>query len=91
LTAGTRCVYIHNLSLKNFNTNSNKTNRQVLSESGKVLKSAIRGLSMIVRLLGPADLEARLETVLPGVFAAFGSSDADVRKAVVFCLVDMSE
>jgi hypothetical protein len=37
----------------------------------------------------PATLLAAIPSMLPGLFEAFGNTNADVRKAVVFALVDM--
>lgn len=59
------------------------------SEDGRVLQSAIHMLGRVVTRLPSPELRRRLPELLPGLLAAFGSPKADVRKACVFCLVDM--
>ena len=59
------------------------------SEDGRVLQSAIHMLGRVVTRLPSQELRQRLPHILPGLLAAFSSPKADVRKACVFCLVDM--
>ena len=54
-----------------------------------MLQAAIRTLSKLVPHCPSEALSAGLPAVLPGLFVAFNNSNADVRKAVVFCLVDI--
>eukprot|EP01052_Picozoa_sp_SAG31_P021905 SAG31_NODE_1718_length_7457_cov_3.659418_4_plen_628_part_00 len=61
----------------------------VIYEDSPVLQAAIRTLSKLVPNLPPALLLESLPSVLPGLFEAFRHTNADVRKAVVFALVDM--
>jgi CLIP-associating protein 1/2 len=49
----------------------------------------IRCLSAAVQRVSPVALAAALPELLPPLFAAFNADAADVRKAVVFCLVDI--
>jgi hypothetical protein len=49
----------------------------------------IRCLSAAVQRASPVALAAALPELLPPLFAAFNADAADVRKAVVFCLVDI--
>eukprot|EP00775_Hariotina_reticulata_P009312 gene9312-9477_t len=57
---------------------------------GDVLCATIRCLQLVCRQMPQADLLAVAPAqLLPGLFAAFQHSRPDVRKAVVFCLVDM--
>jgi CLIP-associating protein 1/2 len=49
----------------------------------------VRCLSAAVQRAKPAPLQAALPALLPPLFAAFNAETADVRKAVVFCLVDL--
>lgn len=53
------------------------------------LQAAIRSLARAVSRMRASELMPRCSAVLPPLFEAFDSQSADVRKAVVFCLVDM--
>ena len=60
--------------------------------SGWLADCVATGNSTLSKLVPhcPTDaLTAGLPAMLPGLFLAFNNSNADVRKAVVFCLVDM--
>ena len=61
----------------------------VNAEHSDVLQSAIHMLGRIVTRLPSQELVRQLPHVLPGLLRAFNSQKADVRKACVFCLVDM--
>jgi len=61
----------------------------ISSEGGAVLQASIRMLSKLVPMLPPVVLLELVPQICPGLFDAFKNSCADVRKAVVFCLVDM--
>ena len=54
-----------------------------------MLQAAIRTLSKLVPHVPPPALLESLPSMLPGLFEAFRHTNADVRKAVVFALVDM--
>ncbi|KAJ1639527.1 armadillo-type protein, partial [Pavlovales sp. CCMP2436] len=58
-------------------------------EETPVLQASIRLISRIVPRMGAAELQQLLPQLLPPLFDAFKSPSADVRKAVVFALVDM--
>lgn len=53
------------------------------------LQAAIKALARAVSRMRPDALMSRCAAVLPPLFEAFDSASADVRKAVVFALVDM--
>lgn len=53
------------------------------------LVSVYRALGKALGSLPFPQLNSRLGEILPHLFASFNSPDADVRKAVVFCLVDI--
>eukprot|EP00898_Chlorokybus_atmophyticus_P009129 jgi/Chlat1/9217/Chrsp98S08480 len=53
------------------------------------LRIAVRMLDRVLARLQRDDLLTQLPTVMPGLIQAFNNASADVRKAVVFCLVDM--
>ncbi|MCO5575783.1 hypothetical protein L7F22_029588 [Adiantum nelumboides] len=59
------------------------------SEDEKTLVTCIGCLTKLVGRLPPEDLMAQLPSFLPALFDAFGNQSADVRKTVVFCLVDI--
>lgn len=61
----------------------------VNSETAPLLQMATRLLSIVLRRMPPGDVRAHLEMLLPGVVAAFSNPSPDVRKAAVFCLVDI--
>ena len=61
----------------------------IATEDGKVLQVSIRMLSKLVMRFSKEDLLPRVSELLPGLYEAFKHPNADVRKAVVFCLVDM--
>ena len=61
----------------------------IISEEAPVLQTSIRTLSKLVPRLEAAVLQDALPSMLPGLFEAFSNPNADVRKAVVFALVDM--
>jgi len=56
---------------------------------GMVLQACIRNVGRAVACLPTAELMLRVPDLLPGLFESFRNISADVRKAVVFCLVDM--
>ncbi|KAH7387488.1 hypothetical protein KP509_16G025400 [Ceratopteris richardii] len=59
------------------------------SEDEKTLVTCISCLTKLVGRLPSEDLMAQLPSFLPALFDAFGNQSADVRKTVVFCLVDI--
>ncbi|KAF3777171.1 CLIP-associated protein [Nymphaea thermarum] len=61
----------------------------LVSEDEKMLVSCINCLTKLVGRLSEEELMAQLPSFLPALFDAFGNQSADVRKSVVFCLVDM--
>lgn len=52
-------------------------------------QAAIRATSRVVQRIDASELNPLLPQLLPPLFDAFKSPSADVRKAVVFTLVDM--
>lgn len=61
----------------------------LVSEDEKTLVTCIGCLTKLVGRLPPEELMAQLPSFLPALFDAFGNQSADVRKTVVFCLVDI--
>ena len=61
----------------------------VLKEAPPTLQLAIRLMSRLVGRFSQLQLLSILPQLLPPLFEAFRNPNADVRKAVVFCLVDM--
>ena len=61
----------------------------VMKEPPPTLQLAVRLQSKLVPRFSQLQLLAILPQVLPPLFEAFKNPNADVRKAVVFCLVDM--
>lgn len=61
----------------------------VMKESPPTLQLAVRMQSKLVARFSQLQLLSILPQVLPPLFEAFKNPNADVRKAVVFCLVDM--
>ncbi|KAJ7565995.1 hypothetical protein O6H91_02G084300 [Diphasiastrum complanatum] len=61
----------------------------LVSEDEKMLVTCISALTKIVTRLPSEQLMAQLPSFLPALFNAFGNENADVRKTVVFCLVDI--
>lgn len=59
------------------------------SEGVPLLQAATRLLSSVLQRMPPQYVLAHLDVVLPGVVAAFGNPNPEVRKAAVFCLVDV--
>ncbi|CAL5057134.1 unnamed protein product [Urochloa decumbens] len=59
------------------------------SDDEKTLAMCINFLTKLVGRLSREELVAQLPSFLPAVFDAFSNQSPDVRKAVVFCLVDM--
>ncbi|CAL0309819.1 unnamed protein product [Lupinus luteus] len=55
----------------------------------KTLVTCINCLTKLVGRLSQEELVAQLPLFLPALFEAFGNQSADVRKTVVFCLVDI--
>ncbi|KAK6164363.1 hypothetical protein DH2020_001227 [Rehmannia glutinosa] len=51
--------------------------------------SSLRNLLALVGRLSQEQLMAQVPSFLPALFDAFGNQSADVRKTVVFCLVDI--
>ncbi|KAM7252853.1 hypothetical protein ACFE04_025471 [Oxalis oulophora] len=61
----------------------------LITEDGKTLVTCIKCLTKLVNRLTEAELLVQLPSFLPALVDAFGSQSADIRKTVVFCLVDM--
>lgn len=61
----------------------------LVTEDEKTLVTCINCLTKLVGRLSPDELMAQLPSFLPALFEAFGNQSADVRKTVVFCLVDI--
>ncbi|KAF9611073.1 hypothetical protein IFM89_026957, partial [Coptis chinensis] len=61
----------------------------LVSEDEKTLVTCINCLTKLVGRLSQEELMAQLSSFLPALFDAFGNQSADVRKTVVFCLVDI--
>ncbi|KAM7265218.1 hypothetical protein ACFE04_002901 [Oxalis oulophora] len=61
----------------------------LVTEDEKTLVTCINCLTKLVGRLTHDQLLAQLSTFLPALFEAFGNQSADVRKTVVFCLVDI--
>ncbi|KAI4374383.1 hypothetical protein MLD38_012386 [Melastoma candidum] len=61
----------------------------LVAEDEKTLVVCINCLTKIVGRLSQDELTAQLQSFLPALFEAFGNQSADVRKTVVFCLVDI--
>ncbi|XVF21452.1 hypothetical protein REPUB_Repub12eG0091600 [Reevesia pubescens] len=61
----------------------------LVTEDEKTLVICINCLTKLVGRLSHEELMAQLPSFLPALFEAFGNKSADVRKTVVFCLVDV--
>ncbi|KAG9145882.1 hypothetical protein Leryth_021336 [Lithospermum erythrorhizon] len=61
----------------------------LVTEDEKTLVTCINCLTKIVGRLSQEELMMQLPTFLQSLFDAFGNPSADVRKTVVFCLVDI--
>ncbi|XWS47081.1 hypothetical protein CRYUN_Cryun14cG0122700 [Craigia yunnanensis] len=61
----------------------------LVTEDEKTLVICINCLTKLVGRLSQEELMAQLPSFLPALFEAFGNQSADVRKTVVFCLVDV--
>ncbi|KAK6937725.1 CLASP N-terminal domain [Dillenia turbinata] len=61
----------------------------LVSEDEKTLVTCINCLTKLVGRLSQEELMGQLPSFLPALFDAFGNQSADVRKTVVFCLVDI--
>ncbi|KAL2238684.1 UNVERIFIED_CONTAM: CLIP-associated protein [Sesamum indicum] len=61
----------------------------LVTEDEKTLMTIINCLTKLVARLSQEELMAQLPSFLPALFDAFGNQSADVRKTVVFCLVDI--
>ncbi|XVF72145.1 hypothetical protein PTKIN_Ptkin12aG0096700 [Pterospermum kingtungense] len=61
----------------------------LVTEDEKTLVICINCLTKLVGRLSQQELMAQLPSFLPALFEAFGNQSADVRKTVVFCLVDI--
>ncbi|WOG95005.1 hypothetical protein DCAR_0314307 [Daucus carota subsp. sativus] len=61
----------------------------LVTEDEKTLVTCINCLTKLVGRLSQEELMAQLPSFLPSIFEAFGNQSADVRKTVVFCLVDI--
>ncbi|PRQ25613.1 putative CLASP domain, TOG domain-containing protein [Rosa chinensis] len=61
----------------------------LVTEDEKTLVTCINCLTKLVGRLSQEELMAQLPSFLPALFEAFGNQSADVRKTVVFCLVDV--
>ncbi|WOH01829.1 hypothetical protein DCAR_0521214 [Daucus carota subsp. sativus] len=61
----------------------------LVTEDEKTLVTCINCLTKLVGRLSQEELMTQLPSFLPSIFEAFGNQSADVRKTVVFCLVDI--
>ncbi|XP_004240469.1 CLIP-associated protein-like [Solanum lycopersicum] len=61
----------------------------LVTEDEKTLVTCINCLTKLVGRLSQEELMSQLPSFLPSLFDAFGNQSADVRKTVVFCLVDI--
>ncbi|KAJ6333970.1 hypothetical protein OIU78_010968 [Salix suchowensis] len=61
----------------------------LVTEDEKTLVTCINCLTKLVGRLSQEELTVQLPSFLPALFEAFGNQSADVRKTVVFCLVDI--
>lgn len=61
----------------------------LVTEDEKTLVTCINCLTKLVGRLSQEELMVQLPSFLPALFEAFGNPSADVRKTVVFCLVDI--
>lgn len=61
----------------------------LVTEDEKTLVTCINCLTKLVGRLSQEELMGQLPSFLPALFDAFGNQSADVRKTVVFCLVDI--
>ncbi|KAM3217041.1 CLIP-associated protein [Capsicum annuum] len=61
----------------------------LVTEDEKTLVTCINCLTKLVERFSQEELMSQLPSFLPALFDAFGNQSADVRKTVVFCLVDM--
>ncbi|KAH1136681.1 hypothetical protein AAZX31_10G040600 [Glycine max] len=61
----------------------------LVTEDEKTLVTCINCLTKLVGRLSQEEVMAQLPSFLPALFEAFGNQSADVRKTVVFCLVDI--
>ncbi|GER24978.1 CLIP-associating family protein [Striga asiatica] len=61
----------------------------LVDEDERTLVTCINCLTKLVGRLSQEELTAQLPSFLPHLFDAFGNQSADVRKTVVFCLVDI--
>ncbi|PKU83203.1 CLIP-associated protein [Dendrobium catenatum] len=59
------------------------------SDDENMLVTCINCLTKLVSRLSQEELLSQLPLFLPSIFDAFGSQSLDVRKGVVFCLVDI--
>eukprot|EP00928_Gymnodinium_smaydae_P042112 TRINITY_DN2840_c0_g2_i2.p1 TRINITY_DN2840_c0_g2~~TRINITY_DN2840_c0_g2_i2.p1 ORF type:complete len:979 (+),score=165.24 TRINITY_DN2840_c0_g2_i2:73-2937(+) len=59
------------------------------SDAKPALQAAARLLSTVLQRMPKRDVLEQLDTVLPGIVTAFGHESSEVRKAAVFCLVDI--
>ncbi|KAL8137117.1 hypothetical protein V2J09_003118 [Rumex salicifolius] len=61
----------------------------LVTEDEKTLVTCINCLTKLVGRLSQEELTVQLPSFLPSIFDAFDNQSADVRKTVVFCLVDI--
>ncbi|XP_062079246.1 CLIP-associated protein isoform X2 [Humulus lupulus] len=61
----------------------------LVTEDEKTLVTCINCLTKLVGRLSQDELMTQIPSFLPALFEAFGNQSADVRKTVVFCLVDI--
>ncbi|CAN1269969.1 CLIP-associated protein [Linum perenne] len=61
----------------------------LVTEDEKTLVTSISCLTKLVSRLSQEELMTQLSSFLPALFEAFNNQSADVRKSVVFCLVDI--
>ncbi|KAH6809970.1 CLIP-associated protein [Perilla frutescens var. frutescens] len=61
----------------------------LVTEDERTLVTCINCLTKLVGRLSQEELMSQLPSFLPALFDAFGNQSADVRKTVVFCLVDI--
>eukprot|EP00041_Stephanoeca_diplocostata_P028482 m.809085 g.809085 ORF g.809085 m.809085 type:complete len:1324 (+) comp23382_c0_seq5:240-4211(+) len=61
----------------------------ILNEDGPVLLAAIKLVTKVLKKLSMEELESLLEHIVPGMIKGYNHTMAEVRKGVVFCLVEI--
>lgn len=59
------------------------------SEKEQILLGGLRLLTKLIKLISPDILLGHVPSILPGVYEAFKHSNVDVRKSVVYLMVDL--